>query len=70
LWGTYLAFLCQGSCGPDAGLVLRLGSKWRHMLVPIADSWEAAGMGGMGVPAAVRAWFAGLPFKEKRQKEG
>jgi hypothetical protein len=63
VWATYLSLLVQASCSSSGqeDLLGRLGSKWRHLLLPIADSWTAAGMNSMGVPAAVLAWMRNLP---------
>lgn len=69
VWLTYLAFLCQGSCCASEDLLLRLGSKWRWIVEPIADSWAAAGVGGMGVPQALRDWMKALPASDKKSKE-
>jgi hypothetical protein len=69
VWLTYLAFLCQGSCCADPGLLLRLGSKWHWIVKPIAQSWANAGMDGMEVPQALQKWMEALPASEKRKKE-
>jgi hypothetical protein len=69
VWLTYLAFLCQGSCCADEELLLRLGSKWRWIVKPLAESWVDAGMGGMEVPRALQQWMAARPVSGERRKE-
>jgi hypothetical protein len=69
MWLTYLAFLCQGSCCANEDLLLRLGSKWRWFVKPLAQSWANAGMDGMEVPQALQKWMDMLPASEKRKKE-